>query len=737
MGILVALLLAGTIAMPERRVLMPFDYQNVRITGGMLSRQLDESKEYYLRIPNDDLLLGFRKRAGLPAPGRELGGWYSADIFHVFGQILSGLARMYAATGDPACREKAGALLDGWKACIAKDGFFYASSKPNAPHYAYDKMVGGLVDMALYAKRPDALQALSTITGWAEKNLDRSNAYAFNSGSGPTEWYTLSENLYRAYLAARDERYRKFAKVWEFTDYWQLYAKGKSIFDKRPDGKRTLAYHAYSHVNNLGGAAMAYRVTGDSWYLDTIEHAYDFLQANECFATGGFGPNESLVPKERLEQTLQDTSSTFETQCGTWAGFKLCKHLISLSGDARYGDWAERLAYNGIGATIPMDAEGRVLYYSDYNPNGGAKRNCPDGWSCCTGTRPMAIADVSDLIYFKAPRGLCVNLFVPSRVSFSVAGTKVEIEQSTRFPEQPSTSFTVRLPHPRAFEVRFRKPSWLSGPMTAIVSGRKVSLSEDSKHWMRCFRTWDDGDTLQLSLPMKPHAVPLYSNKPYPTAIAVGPTVLAFRATSNPAGRINLARIQSQLVQIPGDGLTYRLSDTPDVIARPFYAYKAGEEYFMYLDPAAAGRISYRRMQTSGPWRDSGRYWFCNQPGAWCETSFEGDSVEILGFRYDDGGRGEVRIDGKVVGGIDQYGPGRDLPFIWKTAGLRKGHHTIRITILADKDAESKDRFLNIAGLKITPYPTLNAYPLTPNPYPNRFPCSKSSNLAFISRPPP
>ena len=71
-------------------------------------------------------------------------------MFSVFGQIVSGLARLYAATGDPACRDKADALVAEWAKCIAPDGYFYFSTKPNAPHYIYDKMVGGLVDDYLY-----------------------------------------------------------------------------------------------------------------------------------------------------------------------------------------------------------------------------------------------------------------------------------------------------------------------------------------------------------------------------------------------------------------------------------------------------------------------------------------------------------------------------------------------------------------------------------------------------------
>ena len=69
------------------------------------------------------------------------------------------------------------------------------------------------------------------------------------------------------------------------------------------------------------------------------------------------------------------------------AVFKLCKYLLTITGDARYGDWIERLAYNGIAATIPMSADGPRLLLLRLQRLGGVKHN-HSGWSCCTGTRP-------------------------------------------------------------------------------------------------------------------------------------------------------------------------------------------------------------------------------------------------------------------------------------------------------------------------------------------------------------
>jgi DUF1680 family protein len=679
-----------------KRLLLPFDYQGVTLEPGPLKEQMEEVKRFYLSIPDDDLLKGFRARAGRSAPGKDLGGWYSSDTFLVFGQIVSGLARLHAATGDAACRDKANRLVSEWARCIEPDGYFYASRKPNAPHYIYDKMLWGLLDSYLYCGNREALPALSRITDWAVKNLDRSRRINDTS----TEWYTLSENLYRAYLITGDAKYRDFAQVWEYHDYWDIYARKGDIFGPRPDGGRTDVYHAYSHVNTLGGAGAAFLVKGELDYLKTIVNAADYLQRVQCFATGGFGPDEQLLPPAKLLEKLNDTHNTFETQCGSWAVFKLAKYLISFTGEASYGDWVERLILNGIGASIPMTIDGRVFYYSDYCLSGGAKRNTDFGWSCCTGTRPQAVADCADLIYFHDPENLYVNLFTPSTVNWARAKGAVTLSQTTEFPESQEVRFTVTVAKPAEFGVKFRQPGWLAAPMSATVNGRAVKCASDEKHWVALRRVWRSGDELKLRLPMGLHAASLDPQRNTPAAALFGPVVLAFAA---PNARALAAVDVSSLAQVLNQSehrLAFTLSSDRNIQARPFSSFRQGERYYVYLDPKMGARISYQDVQFTGKWNNAGVFRYCNEVGATAECQFDGTGVRWLGRRFDDAGRAEITIDGQAIATVDQYGPGRDLPFDWRHQGLRPGNHTIRLRLLPEKPDKSSDRFLNVIGFE-------------------------------------
>jgi len=655
-------------------------------------------RDYYLRLPNDDLLRGYRLRAGLPAPGVDLAGCYLGH--NTFGQILSGLARMYAATGDVACKEKAEALTKGWAECMAPDGFFFIEKEPGLPPYYYDKMVCGLVDLMVYCHTPEARGYLDRITDWAIAHLDRTRAYAQPTGPGGGEWYTLSENLYRAYLATGDVKYRDFGKVWEYTEFWDLLKNKQDIFQHPMKGGW---YHAYSHVNSMNGLGAAYAVTGDAQYLETLKNGYDFLHDTQFWVTGGFGPNENLYPTAKLAETLKDSTNHFETQCGSWAGFKMSKYLIRFTGDARYGDWIELLALNGIGASIPMDPDGGVFYYSEYNLGGSAKQNMAP-WACCSGTRAQATADFHDIIFFHDEGGLYVNLFTPASATFEVAGAKLRVDQATRFPESNRIELTTHSAAPATFALKVRAPGWLAGPIIATINGAAAKVDVDTHGWAVFRREWKEGDVLALELPMEFRVSHLLKDKPFPAALTYGPVTMVARSPkSNPSTKLDFTNVAVGLTPLVGDPLNYRVKADDSILVRPFYQTKKGERYFLYMDPACPIFRVPRTAATLSPgWIDFASWHATNVIGATAQYTFNGESVAVLGQRYDDAGKMEVKIDGKVVGIIDQYGPTRGEAKRWDFGGLGAGSHTMLLTLIAEKDPASKGNYVNLSGFEFS-----------------------------------
>ena len=352
-----------------------------------------------------------------------------------------------------------------------------------------------------------------------------------------------------------------------------------------------------------------------------------------------------------------------------------------------------------------MTHDGRVFYYSDYQVDGAEKHNTEPGWcwSCCTGTRPQAIADYANQVYLRDADSLYVNLFTPATVTWVTGGRRVVVRQETRFPEHAATELTVSTGQPAAFAIKLRSPQWLARPMAATVNGQAAPLAVDSRHWATLRREWRDGDKLLVTLPRDLTASSLDPTRPYPAAISCGPVVLAFQAPDSSLLRqIDLAHPGRWLTPVAGEPLTWQLRDHPRVLARPFYAYHEGEPYYLYFDPQDPGDAAQRRIEYHGRWLDAERFRFSNEVGATLRYAFQGRGVRWLGFKFDDAGRAEVSLDGKPVAVVDQYGPGRGPPFDWSRGGLAPGEHTIQLKVLAEKSDQSKGRFINVAGFQAT-----------------------------------
>ncbi len=263
-----------------------FNYRNVELLDSHWRRQRENTVETYLGIENDDLLHYFRVLAGLSDNSNGLAGWYGNNA-STFGQKLGAFARLYLTTGDERLKEKAVALADGWGECAA------ASKKVIDVNdtYVYDKLMGGFLDMLEYLEYEPAKEYIRLLTQSASRRFDQTverDGLQVMAGN-MIEWYTLPEQLYRAWMLTGETLYKEFAGEWDYTYFWdKLNGKDFKI------GPR----HAYSHINSLSSAARAYLVTGDEQYLSAVKTAYEEVLAHHTFATGGYGPAECLFADE-------------------------------------------------------------------------------------------------------------------------------------------------------------------------------------------------------------------------------------------------------------------------------------------------------------------------------------------------------------------------------------------------------------------------------------------------------
>ena len=209
--------------------------------------QFNRNHAFFLALDNDRLLKPFRQRAGLAAPGEDMGGWYSfSPQFdppknmtgyipgHSFGQYLSGLARAYAVTGSKPTQEKVQRLVRGFSETVTEK--FYVGYC--LPAYTFDKTNCGLIDAHEFAADPQALAVLNHATDAVlpflpEKALTRAEQNARPHPNIAYTWdetYTLPENLYLAYKRGAGDRYRQLAaRFLQDRDYFDPLAAERTF----------------------------------------------------------------------------------------------------------------------------------------------------------------------------------------------------------------------------------------------------------------------------------------------------------------------------------------------------------------------------------------------------------------------------------------------------------------------------------------------------------------------------
>jgi DUF1680 family protein len=521
---------------PSRLKLREFHYSDVTITSGPLKRQYDRIHAHFLSLDNDRLLKVYRQRAGLPAPGDDMGGWYDADGFvpgHALGQFISALSRMYATTGDEACRAKVQTLVQGFGATLGPQDYPYASEKAAVtwPCYILDKYEIGLLDACRLSGVAAARDLLPRVIRGAIPHLpDHTYDRGPNSPKQAPydEPYILPENLFHSYELTGERQFLDMARLYLLDrEYFELLAQNRNVLP----GK-----HAYSHVIALSSAAKAYQSLGDPKHLEAIRNAWDMLASTQQFASGGWGPKETFVEPHqgKLAESLTATRDHFETPCGAYAHTKLARYLLQFTGDGRYGDGLEQVLYNTILAAKDPGADGEYFYYSDYQAL-AQKKYYKRKWPCCAGTLAQTVSDYPIDIYFHSPDAIWVNLFTPSEVRWRARGIPVRLLQHTNYPDAGSAELRVTVAAPVEFAIKVRIPAWLSAPPRAAVNGKSVDFAVD-RGFASIRRRWKNNDTLELTLPFGLRTLPIDDRNRDIVALMAGPLLLV---AINPRGDLS------------------------------------------------------------------------------------------------------------------------------------------------------------------------------------------------------
>ncbi len=566
--------------------LYTYTYNQVQICDEKLKRLYAFERDYLMRIPVDDMFFEKRKALGLNTRGgkslhNEEGSWFRKGG-DVLGQWMQALSRFFAAEGNQTVKNKVSDMLDAYAEIAEKDACFV----DGLYMYFFEKYIRGFCDAYTYCGFEKALTLAEGLMDCAMQSDIFSKDKYILGDNGPDdqiEWYTLGESvnhfirLYKASggNAEKVRAYEKFSDDFQYDVFWEIFEKGENVFGYTPlKGQNTAHFHAYSHVNTMNSALSYYAKTGAKGLYTCVTEFYDFMRNTQELATGGYGAHlEWLMPTTGIIQALSYHHDNSETQCDSYAVYRLSNSLLALSGHSKYGNWMEKLLYNMTQASLPIDEKGHTFYYSDYCVTGGKKGRHPNTWTCCTGTRPLIMTELLRDIYFYDEKSLYVNLYVSSRVAYK----EMYVVCNTDFPYVNECTFV--LSGKGACDLKLRIPEWQKG-MSVQIDGREIK-GEERDGWL-CLHGVSAGSCITVCFMPTLRFVAKSSKGRAVAAVNYGAiTLAAEKKDKNVAEYLDFkVSPETQLEKI--GPLTFRLKNT-DILFKAFLEYAEGEEYYMYF----------------------------------------------------------------------------------------------------------------------------------------------------------
>lgn len=602
----------------------PFALTNVMLLDGPFREAMLRDKAYLLSLDPNRFLYNFRVNYGLATSVTPYGGWDSPGSEQrgcVVGHYLTACSQMYASTGDPQLKARVDFIVAQWAQCQAlatNAGFHagYLSGFPEshidrvvnlqpvwAPWYAIHKIMAGLLDAYQWCHNAQALAVLKNEAGWVQYRIDQLTTNQVQAMLD-NEFGGMGEVLANLYAVTGNPDHLRLARAFDHARLFDPLAADIDPLD---------GYHANTQIPKMIAAAREYELTGDSRYHEIATFFWQRVAQHRSFVIGGHGDHEFFFPIADFPRHL--SAETCET-CNTYNMLKLTRHLFAWQPDAVTMDFYERALFNHILASQEPE-QGMFTYLVSLKPGHFKTYSTPENsfW-CCVGTGMENHSKYGDTIFFHGTNSLYVNLFIAAQLSWPEQG--VMLRQDTSFPESNLTRLTWQCAGPVALDLKIRQPAWATTGLRVTVNGAAQNLPNGPGTYATLSRVWQNGDVVDIELPMTLHTEPLPQDT-NTVAFLYGPIVLAgelgtagMPGSDFAGGQLDYVGVADPLVPVlVGDDATLLNHITP-AAGEPlaFQTHGLGQPQDVTLIPFY--RLHHQRYSV---------YWHRYMPAAWTQQA--------------------------------------------------------------------------------------------------------------------
>jgi DUF1680 family protein len=524
-----------------RGPLWAFALSDIALGEGVFAHSSALNRRYLAALEVDRLLAPFRIEAGLPSPAAKYPNWESMGLDgHTAGHYLSALAQQ-AAQGDADMRQRLDAMVQGLARCQRAHGDGYLGGVPNGrvlweriakgdfqaesfslegawvPFYNLHKSFAGLRDawlLCAHAQARDMLVAMADWTARLVAGLDDVQLQRVLD----TEHGGMNEVLADVYAITGQRRYLDLARRFCHRAILDPLLRGQDRLD---------GLHANTQIPKVIGFARIGELAGEASWIQAAQFFWETVALRRSIAFGGNSTREHFNPADDYSGMLASREGP-ET-CNSYNMLRLTLLLERLRPDPRHADFYERVLFNHILST-QHPGHGGLVYFTPIRPRHYRVYSQPQQcfW-CCVGTGMENHGRHGAFAYTHDASTLRVNLYMDSRLHWRERD--VVVHQHTRFPEVASSQIRLALAAPQVLALELRHPYWLQGPLQVRLNGKPLPLESSPSTYARIQRQWQDGDLIEIELPMHTRIEHLPDGSDW-VAVMHGPLMLGARTGS-------------------------------------------------------------------------------------------------------------------------------------------------------------------------------------------------------------
>jgi hypothetical protein len=284
-------------------------------------------------------------------------------------------------------------------------------------------------------------------------------------------------------------------------------------FEDLPVKERSPRWNWLGHVvNNAMGLktpALLYRLTGDGYFKKITLKELDNLDRYHGEPNGLMSGDECLAGRNPSQGT--ELCAIVETMYSM-------ENLVALTGQVKFSDRLEKVAFNALPAAITSDFWGHQYDEQSnqvacvpvtqpiFTTNRGDANlfGLEPQFGCCLANFHQGWPKFTSHLWMATPDGgLAAVAYAPSLVETHIGGNPVKIDLVTDYPFGEDLTFNVTVQQSLEFPLYVRVPAWCKGATLKMPDGTVQTL--ETGKFNKIQRKWSGSETVTLRLPMDFH----------------------------------------------------------------------------------------------------------------------------------------------------------------------------------------------------------------------------------------